>query len=75
MVFEKKEYNAKGELQKSFYMNTVDAAKRIMQSRFYSDDTVCRYEEFILADGRLCLSLKDRSNVIVIQLKEQKPPF
>ena len=72
MKFQRKENTDTGETFTEVDCHSA-MAKKIMHNHFTTLDNAARYEELIMSDGRICISVKDRYNKIIVQLKEIKP--
>jgi len=53
--------------------HSIDTVKLDLQNRFALDDSVAIYQELRMVDGRIALSLRDRSNKVIIQYKTIEP--
>lgn len=69
MKFNKKYYINGHEVNETVE-RTVSACVCELSWLFDTKDEVARYEEMKLSDGRLSVSVKDRSNKIIIQYKQ-----
>jgi hypothetical protein len=71
MLFNKKWYD-NGQERNALVDAQLDEVKSTLHAAFENDTDIARYEETILADGRLTVSVKDSSNKIICQYKQEK---
>lgn len=72
MKFQRKENTDTGETFTEVDCHS-EIAKKVMYDHFKTLENAARYEELTMSDGRICISVKDRYNKIIVQLKEIKP--
>lgn len=71
MTFNKK-YYLNGQEVNETVRATFSYCQMELENLFQSSDEVARYEEMRMSDGRMSVSVKGRSNKILVQYKQMK---